>query len=106
MDNYFDRSKVEKCEEWMGWIAKIPSLRFSSEWEVKIIPPFAGAIARFHIDHGDAHISVYLDGYDNLGCVGEPYWEIYPYNNGTCRVLMNDTEELMKEIAEALNQQL
>ena len=102
-DTYMMRPKLERAEDWNRWIREIPAIKFKSDWEVRVIPPFAGAIARFHIDKGDKHVSVYLDCYDKLGCVGEPYWEIYPYEEDTARVLMNDIDELLKLLSEVLD---
>lgn len=99
------RCELEEREEWRKWMTEIPAIQFPSEWGVKIIPPFAGAIARFWVDLGEAHVSVYLDCYDNLGVVGEPYWEIYPYDDDTYRVLMADVDELVQRIQESLSAQ-
>lgn len=60
------------------WIKQVPRLRFKEEWEVKIVPPFGGAIIRFWVFANGKRVSVYLDGYNMLGGeVNEPYWEIY-----------------------------
>lgn len=101
--DFIKRAEVERDEEWRKWVEEVPHLQFKEDWNVKIIPPFGGAIARFWIDKGDNHVSVYLDCYDKLGVVGEPYWEVYPYEGDTYRVLMNDTDKLMKIIAEVLD---
>lgn len=93
------RHVIEEHYQWRHWGLNIPNLKFDSEWEVRIIPPFGGALARFNVIKDDKWVSIYLDGYDELGYVGEPYWEIYPNQHGDCsRHLMNDTEELMAEI--------
>ena len=70
-------SKYETLQECRGWGARIPALHFEKEWDVKIIPPFGGAVIRFHISHNNKNVSVYFDGYSELGCVPEPYWEYY-----------------------------
>jgi len=101
-----ERYDLERKEEWAKWTKRIPAIKFKETWEVKIIPPFSGAMARFWVDEGDAHVSVYLDVNDSLGCVGEPYWEIYPYDGDTCRVLMSEPEELVQRITEALKSPL
>ena len=105
MRDAIKRAELERDERWTYWIKRIPAIKFKGSWEVKVIPPFAGAMARFWIDEGEAHVSVYLDVDDSLGCVGEPYWEVYPYEDDTCRVLMSEPEELTIRIAEALDQQ-
>lgn len=95
---------IERVMCWQEWKKYIPSLKFDPSWEVTIIPPFSGAMIRFIVQKENSRrISVYLDCYDVLGSFGAPYWEIYPYENGTYRVAMNDTEELMKSIGYALD---
>ena len=51
----------------------------------------------------DDWVSVYLDCYDNLGIFGEPYWEIYPFKGDVYRVPMNNVNELVEKIEEALH---
>jgi hypothetical protein len=101
------RSEVDKEEEWDEWLLKIPKIKFKEDWEVRIIPPFGGAMARFWIDKGDKHVSVYLDCYQRLGYFGghngEPYWELYPYHGDTYRCAMRNTEELTAKISEILD---
>ena len=80
------------------WFLEVPFIKFPGHWEVRIVPPFSGALCRFHVKNGDDTISVYLDVDDTLGFVGEPYWEIYPYGDDVRRVLMNKTEQLISEI--------
>lgn len=94
--------KVESDYHWREWIHKIPSIHFKPEWEVRIIPPFGGAIARFYVEYNGKSISCYLDCYDQLGLFGEPYWEIYPYEDDVYRCKMNNTQELIEKIQEAL----
>ena len=49
-------------------------------------------------------MSVYFDGYNNLGHFGEPYWEVYTCSeSNTARFTMNDTEGLIEEIGLALD---
>lgn len=60
-------SEYEKLQECIKWSEKIPALHFEKEWDVKIIPPFGGAIIRFTIDYNNKHVSVYFDGYSELG---------------------------------------
>ena len=104
METYMMRAKIEKEEEWLKWKIEIPVLNFPSDWNVKIIPPFSGAIVRFIILNieGEQIVSVYLDCYDMLGYFGEPYWEIYPYGDDVYRVAMNDTKELLEKIKEII----
>jgi hypothetical protein len=98
--------EVEAIQEYRKWINEIPYINFPETWEVKIVPPMGGAIIRFVVKRkgGDDNnqVSVYLDCYDRLGCVGEPYWEIYPVKNDTHRCLMNDVQELLEIIDSGL----
>ena len=48
-----DRYKIEKAQDWRGWIAKIPAIQFDPGWQVQVIPPFSGALARFRVTVGD-----------------------------------------------------
>lgn len=97
--------EAERTMEYSKWTKEIPLISFPSDWQIKITPPFAAAIVRFQVKKGDAFISVYLDCYDNLGCYGEPYWEIYPYKEDTFRCDMADVEGLLKAITESIEQQ-
>ena len=99
------RCTVERNEEWREWIKEIPYIRFPSEWEIKIIPPFGGAMARFLVKIGIKEISVYLDCHGSLGACDTPYWEVYPYNDDVYRCDMNETAELINAIRHALEQE-
>lgn len=99
------RRIVEREEKWDSWYSEIPALHFKKEWEVKIIPPFMGAMARFCIDYNGRHISVYLDCYGFLGCVDVPYYEIYD-GEDTYRYVMSskeDMDQMMVDIDRLLN---
>lgn len=99
MDNFrYENLAVfaKQDEHWNEWRNNIPTLNFPSSWNVRIWPPFAGALIRFQVNN---KISVYPDVADNLGYVGQPYWELYPNAEGDCsRHLMEETEELLREI--------
>lgn len=99
------RYAIESQEKWRDICKKIPPLNFKKEWDVKIIPPFGGALARFTIDYNGKHISVYLDWYGRLGCMDEPYWELYPYEKDTKRYCLEETGELMKDIETVLEKE-
>ncbi len=104
VDRLLKSREVEEIFEWDKWMEEVPYLKFPSDWEIKVVPPFAGAIVRFRVKKGNADISVYLDCYDILGCMGRPYWEIYPYSSEeyTFRCSMNDTDELLEAITIAI----
>ena len=96
------RFLVEQQYEWNKWTKEIPSLKFKKKWNVKIIPPCTGAIIRFRVTYKNRWVSVYLDCYDELGFFGEPYWEIYPYEDDVYRVPMYNTNELIERINDVL----
>lgn len=105
------RGEVEKDEEWKQWCDRIPPLKFDSEWDVKIIPPFLGALARFWINHNDKHVSVYLDGYSRLGWMVDdagdpiPYYEMYDGNDCT-RYYLDEVDTMMADIRRVLNEEV
>lgn len=94
-------SKYENLQECRKWGSIIPALHFEKEWDVKIIPPFGGAVIRFYIGYNDKHVSVYFDGYSELGCVPEPYWEYYD-GEDCYRYLMDESEQMMTDIKKFL----
>lgn len=97
-----DRYKIEEEQNWRGWIEKIPAIQFDDGWKVQVIPPFSGALARFRVTVGDKTASVYLDGYEVIGCFGEPYWEVYPVDDDVGRCAMADTDELLSLIRRSI----
>ena len=119
LPNTLKRFEVEFDENWRERIKEIPRLSFPHNWEIKIIPPFGGAMARFIVivkDQTDSEksVSVYLDMDSALGYYGDkPYWEIYPicvYEGldeklfgDVERFAMDDTDGLIKGIAKAID---
>ncbi len=96
---YMERFKIEEQDQWRESIEKIPFLKFPADWQVQVIPPFAGAMARFRVRlPSGKEKSVYLDFYDRLGYCGFPYWEVYPYDGDVGRCAINETEELLRVI--------
>ena len=100
-------SKYENLQECRKWGSKIPALHFEKEWDVKIIPPFGGAVIRFHISHNNKNVSVYFDGYSELGYVVDendkpiPYFEYY--DGEECyRYYMDESEQMMADIKKFL----
>lgn len=102
MDDYMKRYEIEAAEGWRGWCTSIPFLTFPAGIAVKVIPPFGGAVARFIARANGKEISVYLDCFDKLGYVESPYWEMYPYEGDTYRCAINETDDLVAKICEAL----
>lgn len=106
IDNYVMRRQLEQSEKWHDIVGKMPKLKFYFDWEITIIPPFAGAVARFIVNKDNARVSVYCDWYERLGSFGEPHWEIYPdANDDNATFSLNDTDELMRAIADSLEKQ-
>lgn len=114
LDLEMKRSNVEVKEKWRDWSRKIPALHFKEEWNVHIIPPFGGALARFRIEYNNRFVSVYFDAYSRLGWMMDgdnpiPYWELYAPDspsdefNDVKRYYLNDTDELMHDIEIALS---
>lgn len=103
-------SACSEAFEWRKWVHEIPFIQWPADWEVKAIPPFAGAVIRYFIRHSkdhNAHVSVYLDCYDQLGIMGQPYWEIHPDTEDDCgRFHMAETKELLEGIAASLEKQM
>lgn len=91
-------AEVENIQEYKKWEKLIPFIKFPADWEIKIIPPFGGAVLRFVVRRGENIVSVYLDCYDRLGSYGEPYWEIYPCKPDTYRCPMNEVDDLLEAI--------
>ena len=104
--NELNRFEVERGEDWRLWNERIPDIEFKADWKVKPLAPFGGALVRFLVKLGEASVSVYLDVNDSLGCVGRPYWEIYPYQDDTMRFYIEESEELIMFIDKSLDQQL
>ena len=105
VDTTIDRCKIERHEQWREWIDKIPKLSFPERWLVQVIPPFAGAMARFQVFHGEGRVSVYLDCYERLGYFGGPYWEVYPVDGDVGRVAIDDAAGLLELIEQSLSEQ-
>ena len=101
-------SKYEALQEYRKWMREIPVLHFEKEWDVRIIPPFGGAVIRFAVDYNGKHASVYFDGYSRLGYMEDedgkpiPYFEFY--DGEDCRrYYMYETEQMMEDIKNFLN---
>lgn len=104
------RSAVEGQENWRDWLDTMPALHFDRDWDVRIIPPFHGALARFWIDYQGKHVSVYFDAYNRLGFrvdengAPKPYFEMYDKTTGdTERYNMDEVDAMMDDIRRILN---
>lgn len=98
MEWEMQRYIIESKEKWRKICEQIPSLNFKKEWNVKIIPPFGGALSRFTIDYNGNHVSIYLDWYNCLGYEDVPYWGLYPFKDDTKWYYLEEIEEFMNDI--------
>lgn len=107
IDEYrYKRFEIEAAQGWREIGMAMPWIKFPAEWEVRIIPPFAGATARFCVRLPDGEeVSVYADHFNALGFYGgfdkpKPYWEVYPYRGDTGRCDIDDIRELLDMIGD------
>lgn len=97
-----ERYELEANEEWNKWCKEIPFIALPAGVKFKVLPPFHGAIVRFKAEYEGKTVSVYLDCYDKLGSFGSPYWELYPYRDDVYRCPIDDADDLVLKICEAL----
>ena len=92
--------------EYPKWAKEIPFIELPEGYMFKPIPNFSGSVVRFLAKKkGEGkEVSIYLDCYDELGLVGQPYWEVYPVDGDTARFYMEEVDELSKTIVKALNE--
>lgn len=98
-----DRYKIEAEEKWREWSEKVPAIKFDAGWSVKVIPPFAGAMARFLVEANGKSASVYLDCHNALGYMDGAYWEVYPVDEDTSRCLIDEADELLALIRRSID---
>lgn len=99
--------QLAQLADWNEWMKKIPAIPFKEDWKVRIIPPMVGATVRFWVFAiGDVEekypVSVFLDCHNAIGMFPGPYWEINPYKGECKRIAMNDVDELVESLNEAL----
>lgn len=101
------RYLIEKENEYPKWQQEIPYINFPSSWLIKAIPPYNGAIICYNIKHKNyaSFVSIYLDCYDELGIMGQPYWEIYPIKDDCYRCYLNEVDSLLSVINQSLIEQ-
>ena len=101
-------AQIERIWNYRGCATKLPAFHFDKEWDVLIVPPFAGAIIRFVISYNGKYVSVYFDAYSELGWMYDkneqpiPYFEYYD-GEDTYRYLINESEQMMNDIRNFLN---
>jgi len=99
-------AEYDRVMETDKWSALIPPLAFPIDWQIHMVPPFAGAIIRFAVAKEDKYASIYLDGYDMLGIMEKPYWEVFTPNsdNFPQRCPMEEWDTLIELISKALEE--
>lgn len=99
IDFFRASSDLGKKMEWGKWSKEIPAIEIPDGWKIQVVPPFNCAVCRFILftDQG-ARYSVYLDCYDVLGFVGEPYWEVYCIDGDTFRCPMMKWQSIFEAI--------
>jgi hypothetical protein len=101
MSSIFDRHDIERSEGWREYAKRMPWIKFPADWQVAVIPPFAGALARFRVKlPSGTEKSIYFDAHEALGYFGAPYWEVHPYQGDVGRCEMTNTDELLRMIAD------
>lgn len=103
------RIEIESQQNWGDKKNRTVPLKFHSDWDVQIIPPFGGAMARFFVSYQDRSVSVYYDINNSLGMEKEPYYELYgETKHNITRVLTGKLtdEEISRKIFFILNDML
>ena len=108
MSAFTEYDRVMETDKWSGLI---PPLSFPIDWQIHIVPPSLGAIVRFAVVKQNknaisSYASIYLDGYDILGIMEKPYWEVFTPNNDNFpqRCLMEESDVLIELISKALEE--
>lgn len=100
---YDQRIPVERLERWQEISQSLPYIPVRGDWKIRVMPPSGGALARFHVMRGEAHVSVYYDEYCRLGGWNEGYWEIWPDADGdNARFGRDDADDLSEAIEKSL----
>jgi hypothetical protein len=94
--NGLERFKMEEDLKWREIARTMPFFTVPEGYQIAVIPPFAGAEARFRVKRPDGEeISVYADFYNSLGYFGGPHWEVYPdKDDNNSRVPIDDVKGL------------
>jgi len=100
------KAAVEYAKEMESykWALEIPFIRFPMHWQVRILPPFIGAVVRFEVKYKDILVRVALDCYGLLEYSELPQcWSITSMYSDIQTCAMEDTEELIKLIEQTFN---
>jgi len=92
------RYEIELEENWTNFYDAMEYIELEQGFSFRVVPPIGGALMRFLIFHKESErdFSVYFDAHDQLGSVGQPYFEVYPVQGDTFR--STDIKEIMKAI--------
>lgn len=94
---YNERLSVEHRECWQGLCRTLPKVTIPEGWSIQVVPPFGGAMARFWLWRGEQRLSFYLDIFDRIGYMDEPYWEVYPCRGDVARAPIGELQALIDE---------
>ena len=95
--------RISEEMEYYKYMEEIPFFSVKEGWEIKLSPPLGGAMVRCRIKKQNKEVSIYLDCHDNLAPMGQPYWEIYSFEDDIQeRYLMNEIKELEETITRFL----
>ena len=79
--NVIERSNVERDESWRELSNEIPFIKFKAHWEVRVIPPWAFALARFNVRDSSKedkrYCSIYLDCFTMMDDLNGSFWEVF-----------------------------
>jgi hypothetical protein len=104
VDELLTIAHYDNIQESKKWNKKLPVFHFKQEWNVRIIPPFQGAIIRFTIKYNGKRVSVYFDGYSRLGQMHDSNYKPIPYFQCTYEkdsikyYYLDESENMMKDI--------
>lgn len=78
--NVTERANVERDESWRELSNKIPFIKFKEHWEVRVMPPWCFALARFNVRDSNKkdspYCSIYLDILTSMQGMDGCFWEV------------------------------
>lgn len=91
------RYEIEAQEHWRDF-CDMPFIDLRQGYQIRILPPFGGAMYRFCILHTTSgkEYSIYFDAHEALGIYGKPYCEVYPIGDDTYR--SDNIYDILREI--------
>jgi hypothetical protein len=106
IDYQFSRARVEIEEKWGAIGKEMPFINWGCDFEVAVIPPFAGATARMlvRLKGYPQVVSIYCDHFSKLGCEDYPYFEIL-IGDETERYKLSDSAKMRDDVCNYLLKQ-